>query len=42
MITIKRIKKQENDKNYKKKIDKITIVNKNTLKRSSDEPVNYP
>ena len=41
MVTIKRIKKQENDKNYKK-IGKITIVNKKTLKRSSDEPVNYP
>ena len=41
MVTIKRIKKQENDKNYKK-IGKITIVNKKTLKRSSDEPGNYP
>ena len=41
MVTIKRIKKQENDKNYKK-IGKITIVNKKTLKRSSDEPANYP
>ena len=25
-----------------KKIGKITIVNKKTLKRSSDEPGNYP
>ena len=44
MVTIKRIKIQENDKNYKncKKIDKNTIVNKKTLERSLDEPRNYP
>ena len=44
MVIIKRIKMQENDKNYKnyKKIGKNTIVNKKTLERSSDEPVNYP
>ena len=44
MNIIKRIKMQENDKNYKncKKICKNTIINKKTLKRSSDEPGNYP
>ena len=44
MVTIKRIKMQENDKNYKncKKIGKNIIVNKKTLERSSDEPGNYP
>ena len=41
MVIIKRIKMQENDKNYKK-IGKNTIVNKKTLERSSDEPGNYP
>ena len=44
MNIIKRIKMQENDKNYKncKKIGKNTIINKKTLKRFSDEPGNYP
>ena len=44
MVIIKRIKMQDNDKNYKncKKIGKNTIVNKKTLERSSDEPGNYP
>ena len=44
MVIIKRIKMQENDKNYKncKKNGKNTIVNKKMLERSSDEPVNYP
>ena len=44
MVIIKRIKMQEDDKNYKnyKKICKNTIVNKKTLERSSDEPGNYP
>ena len=44
MVTIKRIKMQENDENYKnyKKIGKNTIVNKKMLERSSDEPDNYP
>ena len=41
MVIIKRIKMQENDKNYKK-IGKNAIVNKKTLERSSDEPSNYP
>ena len=41
MVTIKGIKIQENDKNFKK-IGKNTIVNKKILKRSSDEPGNYP
>ena len=44
MVIIKRIKMQENDKNYKncKKIGKNTIINKKILYRSSDEPGNYP
>ena len=41
MVTIKRIKIQENDKNYKK-IRKNIIFNKKMLERSSDEPGNYP
>ena len=41
MVTIKRIKKQKMIKIIKK-IGKITIVNKKTLKRSSDEHGNYP
>ena len=41
MVTIKRIEMQKNDKNCKK-IGKYTIVNKKMLKRSSDEPGNYP
>ena len=42
MVIIKRIKMQENDKNYKndKKISKNTIVNNKMLERSSDEPGN--
>ena len=42
MVIIKRIKMQENDKNYKnyKKIGKNANVNKKTLERSSDEPGN--
>ena len=44
MVIIKRIKMQENDKNYTncKKICKNTIVNKKTLERSSNKPGNYP
>ena len=41
MVTIKRIKIQENDKNCKK-IGKNIIFNKKMLERSSDEPSNYP
>ena len=41
MVTIKRIKIQENDKNYKK-ISKNIIFNKKMLERSSDKPGNYP
>ena len=41
MVTIKGIKIQENDKNFKK-IGKNTIVNKKMLEWSSDEPTNYP
>ena len=41
MLIIKRIKMQENDKNYKK-ICKNTIVNKKMFERSSDKPGNYP
>ena len=43
MVIIKRIKMQENDKNYKKckKIGKNIIVSKKTLERSSDKPGNY-
>ena len=41
MVTIKRIKMQENDK-IVKKIGKNTIFNRKTLERSSDKPGNYP
>ena len=41
MVTIKGIKIQENDKNFKK-IGKNTIINKKMLEWSSDEPTNYP
>ena len=41
MVTIKRIKMQENDK-IGKKIGKNTIFNKKTFERSSDKPGNYP
>ena len=47
MVIIKRIKMQEDDKNYKnyknyKIICKNTIVNKKTFERSSDKPGTYP
>ena len=41
MVTIKGIKIQKNDKNFKK-ISKNTIDNKKMLERFSDEPSNYP
>ena len=41
MVTIKRVKMQENDKIVKKLV-KNTIFNKKMLERSSDEPDNYP